>query len=242
MSQIKSVIDSFDPSGSQYEDQKDMIEALAQLADAMADSFALQIEKSIAAADSEFNKSLPVEAWLDTIKETHAISSSGASGVIDRVADGVKKFVQGVSGTPDPKSIIDGVGKMLGTAVDVFLGSGTAGDDKLERMVVYMSGFGVERLDFKVWKREITGKGIKEKVSKVTAFVAVRSAVDLSKIKLNTFLILYAKQLEAMGYKDSDLDKAIDEAKKLLDKFRMGNNAIPNMIDLTAASRLLTGQ
>ncbi len=42
---------------------------------------------------------------------------------------------------------------MLGTAVHVFLGSGGATYYTLQRMAVYLSGFGIERLDFKVWKR-----------------------------------------------------------------------------------------
>ncbi|UWX04639.1 hypothetical protein H1235_08270 [Pseudoxanthomonas sp. NC8] len=138
-------------------------------------------------------------------------------------------------------NIIDGVGDMLGAAVDAFLGKGSASDDKLERMVVYLSGFGVERLDFKVWKREITGSGIKTKVSKVTAFVGVRSAVDLSKIKLNTFLILYGKQLAAMGYDQAKLEDAIDAAKRILGKFKMGDGHVANTLDLNKASLLITG-
>jgi len=244
MGMIKKVIDQFDQSKPEYNEQKELIEALAQLADAKAESFALQIEKYIAEAASEFNKSLPVESWIDTIKETHAISADGASGLVDKVADGIKKFVQSSTGPEQDKAtnIIDGVGAMLGTAVDAFLGSGSASDDKLERMVVYLSGLGVERLDFKVWKREITGSGIKTKVSKVTAFVAIRSAVDLSKIKLNTFLILYGKQLRAMGYDDTKLEEAIDAAKRILGKFQMGEKSVANAIDLQQASLLLTGE
>lgn len=244
MGAIKSFIDGLDQSKAEYNDQKELIEALSQLAEAKAESFALQIEKYIAEADSEFNKSLPVESWIDTAKETHAISKDGAAGLIDKVTNGIKKFVQPPTGTDQEKAvnIIDGVGAMLGTAVDAFLGAGSASDDKLERMVVYLSGFGVERLDFKVWKREITGSGIKDKVSKVTAFVAVRSAVDLSKIKLNTFLILYGKQLRAMGYDDTKLEEAIDTAKRILEKFKMGERHIANAIDLNRASMLLTGR
>lgn len=242
MGAIKSFIDGLDNSKAEYNDQKELIEALAQLADAKADSFALEIEKYIAEADSDFNKSLPVESWIDTRKETHAISTDGASDLVKRVTDGIKKFVQPSSDQDKATNIIDGVGDMLGTAVDAFLGAGSASDDKLERMVVYLSGFGVERLDFKVWKREITGSGIKTKVSKVTAFVGVRSAVDLSKIKLNTFLILYGKQLKAMGYDDSKLGEAIDAAKNILGKFKMAEHGPTNAIDMRSASLLMTGE
>ncbi|MDP2450966.1 MAG: hypothetical protein Q8M93_16110 [Polaromonas sp.] len=240
MGAIKSFIEGLDSSKPEYNEQKELIEALAQLAEAKADSFALQIEKNIAEADSQFNKSLPVESWIDTTKETHAISSDSVD-IVKKLTDGIKKFVK-----PDDKdkatNIIDGVGDMLGTAVEAFLGAGRASDEKLERMVVYLSGFGVERLDFKVWKREITGSGIKTKVSKVTAFVAVRSAVDLSKIKLNTFLILYGKQLTAMGYNESKLEEAIDTAKRILGKFKMGEDHAANTLDLAKSSRLITGK
>jgi hypothetical protein len=220
MDQIKSVINDLDNSKPEYNDQKELIEALAQLAEAKAESFALEIEKYIAEANSEFNKSLPVESWIDTTKETHAISADGSRDLINKVTDGIKKFVQPSSSDAErATNIIDGIGSLLGEAVQAFLGEGSASDDKLERMVVYLSGFGVERLDFKVWKREITGSGIKDKMSKVTAFVGVRSAVDMTKIKLNTFLILYGKQLRAMGYDDSKYEEAIDAAKRILAKF-----------------------
>lgn len=242
MGAIKDFINGLDSSKAEYNEQKELIEALAQLANAKADTFALEIEKSIAEADSNFNKSLPVESWIDTTKETHAISSDTVD-IVKKLTDGIKKFVKPSNSEQDKATnIIDGVGEMLGTAVEAFLGAGSASDDKLERMVVYLSGFGVERLDFKVWKREITGSGIKTKVSKVTAFVAVRSAVDLGKIKLNTFLILYGRQLRAMGYDDTKLEAAIDTAKRLLEKFKMGDNHVTNSISLESATRLITGE
>lgn len=241
MGAIKSFIDGLDSSKAEYNEQKELIEALAQLAEAKADSFALQIEKFIAEADSEYNKSLPVESWIDTIKETHAISTDSVE-IVKRVTDGIKKFVKPDKEQDKKTNIIDGVGDMLGTAVEAFLGTGSASDDKLERMVVYLSGYGVERLDFKVWKREITGSGIKTKVSKVTAFVGVRSAVDLSKIKLNTFLILYGKQLSAMGFDESRLGEAIDTAKNILAKFKMGDSHVANTLDLEKSARLITGK
>lgn len=239
MGAIKSFIDGLDPSKAEYQEQKELIEALAQLAEAKADSFALQIEKYIAEADSEFNKSLPVESWIDTTRETHAISSDGAKDLIKQVSDGIKKFVNPSPDQDKSTNIIDGVGDMLGAAVDAFLGAGSATDDRLERMVVYLSGFGVERLDFKVWQRNITGSGIKTRMSKVTAFVAVRSAVDLSRIKLNTFLILYGKQLKAMGYTDSNLEEAIDAAKRILSKFKMGDDSRSTPLNLASTFRLM---
>ncbi len=75
----------------------------------------------------------------------------------------------------------------------------------------------------------------------VSCFVAVRSAVDLSKVKLNSFLILYRKQLRAMGFTDDRLEEAIDTAKRILEKFKLGDEASANSLDLNAATRLITG-
>ena len=236
-------ISGLDKSSDMYNEQKELIETLAALAQSKSDSFALQIEKNIAEADTEFNKSLPVEAWISTEKQSHAIATEGATDLISQVAGQVKKFIQqdGQSDDQHTENIIDGIGGLLGSAVDVFLGAGQASDDLLERMCVYMHGFGVERLDFKLWKREIQGSGIKDKVSKVVCFVGVRSAVDLSKVKLNTFLILYGKQLTAMGYKDSELEEAIDAAKRILQKFKMDNSASEDFIDVAKATALIEG-
>lgn len=69
------------------------------------------------------------------------------------------------------------------------------------------------------FRRTHVGSGITTQMSKVTAFVGVRSAVDMTKIKLNTFLILYGKQLKAMGYDDNKYEEAIGAAKRILSEF-----------------------
>ena len=130
---------ALDKSSDMYNEQKELIETLAALAQSKSDSFALQIEKNIAEADTEFNKSLPVEAWISTEKQSHAIATEGATDLISQVAGQVKQFIQqdGQSDDQHTENIIDGIGGLLGSAVDVFLGAGQASDDLLERMCVY---------------------------------------------------------------------------------------------------------
>ena len=55
------------------------------------------------------------------------------------------------------------------------------------------------------------------------------------------FLILYGKQLTAMGYKDSELEEAIDAAKRILQKFKMDNSASEDFIDVAKATALIEG-
>jgi len=54
-------------------------------------------------------------------------------------------------------------------------------------------------------------------------------------------LILYGKQLTAMGYKDSELEEAIDAAKRILQKFKMDNSASEDFIDVAKATALIEG-
>ena len=83
MGAIRTAVKQFDVAPAVASEQRELVEALAQLAATKADAFALEIEKYIAEANTDFNRSLPVESWLDTTKETHAMSSESHDLVIE---------------------------------------------------------------------------------------------------------------------------------------------------------------
>ncbi|MFQ4140199.1 hypothetical protein PGN35_028190 [Nodosilinea sp. PGN35] len=213
MGNPRNALVGLDPSNEVQKEQIEAIEALADLARSKADTMTLEILRDIDEAGSEFNKSIPVESFLDKRIETHAYNSESADAVVQQLTGSLKDFIEGGA-----ENIVNGIGQLLGTAVQAFLGSGEASEDLFERYMIYTNGLGLERFDLKVWKRKIKVSGLQDKMQCVSAFVGIRSAVDLNKIKLNTFLILYSKQLEKMGLNDTEIDKAIDEAKNIYSK------------------------
>ncbi len=96
MGAIRTAVKQFDVAPAVASEQRELVEALAQLAATKADAFALEIEKYIAEANTDFNRSLPVESWLDTTKETHAMSSESHDLVIEELDEGCEAVRHGV--------------------------------------------------------------------------------------------------------------------------------------------------
>lgn len=222
MGNIRDVVKGLDASSAVYGEQKELIETLALLASSKADSLALEVEKHIIEADSELQKSLPAEFWLDTRKETHAIYKDGARSRIAEVEGGIKKFINSDERPPAEKSknIVDGISNLIGSTVNNFLDADSSRGDTLERMFFYLSGYTVVRLDLRVWKREIASSEISKNISHVICTVAVKSCVDLSRVKINTFLTLYANELSALNFTVGELDDAIYSARNILSKLQ----------------------
>jgi hypothetical protein len=75
------------------------------------------------------------------------------------------------------------------------------------------------RVDFLVWKFAVHGAGLlKDTARSASAFVLVKSSVDMSRLGLNTFLNLYQNQLKSVVDENS-FDEAMAEASNVYRHF-----------------------
>ena len=91
MGAIKKIIDDIDPSTDVLKEQKELLESLSKLADAKADFFALEMEKNLTQAGTA-NLTVPVEAVIATIRQTHAYSSASAAEIGTTVSDAITEI------------------------------------------------------------------------------------------------------------------------------------------------------
>ncbi|MEU6541651.1 hypothetical protein [Streptomyces sp. NPDC047000] len=214
MGSISGVIESLDTSGKQMEDAKEALEALEALAQTKAEYFQMDIEKALITAGSDQDRKVPIEAVLDSTSQTHAMSSDNVQNVGAPVAKALKSFCRGSA-----DEIIDGVANLVTDILADFLGESEAAEDTLHRYVVLTEEYSIIRIDLRAWQRAVTSSGIRKKAEKVSAFVMVKSAVDLEKIGFNTFLYLYRAQLNAMHMDPYDVEAALDRAALIYRKF-----------------------
>ncbi|WP_331740343.1 hypothetical protein [Streptomyces cyaneofuscatus] len=211
---IRSVVQQLDPSSQALEEQQQLVETLARLAESKAEFFELQIRTSMRTAGGSENDTIPVEAVLDSVTETHAYSGKSSANIGDSVTRALKSFCGG-----SKDEIINGVGTLITDGLSTFLGDASASDTTMQRYYVMAEGFSIVRIDLCAWQFNVDAKGIQGAVEKVGAFVAVKSAVDLSKVRFNTFLNIYARQLESMQLESQALETALEEAKRVFHSF-----------------------
>ncbi|MER5469720.1 hypothetical protein ABZX90_34365 [Streptomyces sp. NPDC002935] len=217
MGAIRSVVQQLDPSKPSLDEQKQLIETLAKLAESKAQFFELQISTSLRTAGSPDNQTIPVEAVLGSVTETHAYASKSSAAIGDTVSKALKSFCSG-----SKEDILTGVGALISDSLATFLGDSSASDTTLQRYYIVPEGFSIVRVDVCAWQLSIESKGIQDLAEKVSAYVAVKSAVDLTKIKFNTFLSVYSLQLEKMQLEREALEAALEEAKKIYREFNSG--------------------
>ncbi|MBK1686668.1 hypothetical protein [Rubrivivax gelatinosus] len=218
MGAIRKLIDDFDSSKEQGQMQRELVENLARLAESKAEFFELQISTNLRTAGSPDNQTVPVEAVLNSETYTHAIASDSVSKIGDSVSSALKSFCSG-----GKDEILTGVGNLITDALTVFLGSGGASTGTKKQYYVLTEGWSVVRVDLMAWYLEVQAQSIRSTMQKASAFVVVKSAVDLSKIRFNTFLNIYRGQLASMKLKDDQINTALDEARTIYDRFQRSN-------------------
>ncbi|WP_265520312.1 hypothetical protein [Oerskovia flava] len=213
MSLIRDIVKQFDGSEELAQTQREVIESLARLGETKAELFDVRIQESLRGAGGT-NSTVPITSILASKKEVHAFSSTSVEHLADAVKSSLKSFVAGTS-----SDIIDGVGTLVSEALTAFLGGASASTGTIEEYYVVTEGLSIVRVDLKAWYQNVSAKSIYEKMERVSAFVAVKSTVDLSKIDFNTFLYLYQDQLSLARLPKEQITQALKDAKEIYREF-----------------------
>lgn len=215
MATIRKVIDTLDPSKEQEALIKEQLETLAQLAESRAQVDESQIIINLKDGKTTDDLRVPITKVIDSRKEYRVVVQETSSEIIEKIAESIKGMFQGKD------EIINSIAQLVGTALDAILGSGEGMEGKHEVYTVAVEYPAIIRFDFRMWIRNTRAQGIKTRCKSALAVVAYKSAVDIEKIDFNTFISIYGPLLaKAFGNDPKELDKMIDKAKEIYDKFR----------------------
>jgi hypothetical protein len=214
MASIGNIIKQFDGSDELAQTQREVVESLSKLGEAKADFFDLTLKEDLRTAGQSGNATVPISSILASTRQVRAYSSLDAGHIADEIKTALAGFVQGT-----PEGVLDGVGQLMTSALTVFLGQASASTGTVSDYYVLTAGLSVLRVDLKAWYLNVTAKSIYEKMERVSAFVAIKSVVDLSKLDFSTFLFLYQQQLYNGKVPDKDIKEAMTIAKEIYKEF-----------------------
>jgi hypothetical protein len=223
MASIGNIIKQFDGSDELAQTQREVVESLSKLGEAKAEYFDLTLKEELRTAGESENATVPISSILASTRQVRAYSSADAGHIADEIKAALAGFVQGT-----PAGVLDGVGQLMTSALTVFLGQASASTGTVSDYYVLTAGLSVLRVDLKAWYLNVTAKSIYQKMERVSAFVAIKSVVDLSKLDFSTFLFLYQQQLFNGKVPDADIKQAIAIAKAIHKEFHdIGKMAVP---------------
>ena len=215
MSIVRDAIKSFDQADTKFAEQQEAVKALAELGMAKAEIFIRDIKESLTTAgDEKSNKTVPITFMVGSKKEVRAFSSSEAGNIGKVVANSLTAFLSG-----DKNTIISGIGNLASSALNIFLGEGSASSDTIEMYYVATDGLSPVRVDMKAWYQSVTAKSITTKMERIVTVVATKAVIDVTRIDLGTFLYLYQGQFNASEMTMEQLSTAIDAAADVYNKF-----------------------
>lgn len=190
MAPIRTAVQEFTGNDELANTQKELVSTLAALAESKADHYEAEVTKLLLEAGTAGNWTIPITTVLKTSKHTHAYTTDSAKDINDKVQDALKSFVAG-----GKKHIVNGVGTLVTGAITAFLGEASASTGEMSEYYVMTEGLSIVRVDVYGWYLNVEAATIKQNIERVSAFVAFKSAVDVSKLDYNTFLNLYQDQL-----------------------------------------------
>ncbi|MGE0259473.1 MAG: hypothetical protein AB7H71_11535 [Alphaproteobacteria bacterium] len=210
MGVIRNAVKSFDPAPQVASEQKALLAALDTLASTKLQQMKAEINEMLLGAGSGTNLTIPVVAIEAQDGQTHASTSDGLNkNITDTVTSATSSFLQGGA-----QNIVSGIMSIVSTALEAFLGSGSAQSDTLEKYYVAYSGVALWRVDLRAWYYSVEGSGISTQVQRVSAYWYVRSTVDVEKLKFQTFLNEY-ESIAAQANPQPDPDKLLEEINNL---------------------------
>ena len=160
---------------------KESLQILQKLVSAKLEAYATEME-----ARAFEDKSLPILAVVDKTEEYTVKASKGTS---DKVAGVVDSLFEG--------AFMDGLKKVVSTALDELLGNASAGEKEKRDFHVIYANNSLLRVDYHMYKYDFSSDGLRHKAENALCYVIQVAVLDLKKI--DPQVVLY------------ELDRAVGE-------------------------------
>jgi hypothetical protein len=215
MAILKNAIKALDPTPDKAKEITLALELLFECAEKKHEIQENFLNNFLRTAGTAENPTVPITSILGWHTETRAYVKDDATKLVGEVTGAVKKFIGGSN-----TEIIDGIGALLATGLELILGSGSGSESEMRSYFIAIDGLSIIRMDVLAWQRHIEAKGFTSKIEHAMTFTASKASVDVDKITFNTFLQAYKAQLENMKIPPNELKKKIIESKEIFELLR----------------------
>lgn len=173
------------------EEVKEHLEILARLGETKADYLKLKIIQELRSSGTSENEQVPIESILETLSKVFAVTKLDSDTIKDTITPLISAISPGVE-----ENRKTSIATLITNLVSGFLGSSEGSENAEEHYVVYAEGNALIRLDVHLWEQRITSSGLTQNdMSSLLVMTYCKSAINVQKIKLNTFIALYQHQL-----------------------------------------------
>lgn len=236
MATLQKRIDEIDPSTREDEIIKEQLETLMKCAEANAllgeQAIVKELEESSTATPS--NLGLPISRIIARTKQIRVVTTESSTIIVEKVREGINQLI-----SLDDDAILGGIAGLVSTSIIGLMGQGMGVEAKQEVHIPVLDGIGIVRLDFAIWVRNTKAVGIREKCKHAISVVAIKSAVDIRKIDLNTFLVLYKDVLDkSYGNNNRRINALLNSSKKMFITMAFHTPLAMNMSPIYGVSKL----
>jgi hypothetical protein len=215
MSTLGKAIKAVDPTPDKTKTITLALNLLMELAESKAKQAETEILDSFRTAGTSENYTIPITNILSWHTDTRAYLSQDASTIADVAFEIIDNILVGTK-----ESVMHGMSKLIGSALDAILGTGTGIERRFKSYYIVTEGLSIVRFDISGWKRDIAVTGITQEIQSALSFQVCKSSVDIDKISFSTFLSAYNVVLEESAFTQEDLKKEIKEAKEIYNLLR----------------------
>lgn len=215
MAFLRDAIKVLDPSSDKQKELTLALSLLSELCEIKVNEFENNIFKSFRTAGTGENYTVPIYKQIGTYKDYRAYVKDDVSKIGDEISKVLNKFISG--STPE---IISGIGDLLTSALTTVLGEGEASQREMHQYCVVIQDYSIVRYDISIWKRNIQATGITSKIQDCLAIYCSKASVNVQSLDLNTFISIYADQLNNLNIPKTEIKKYLDESEAIYLKLK----------------------
>lgn len=211
MSTIREAINKCDASNEMEAVIKEQLETLIELAEYNTELQLSKITNSLKDGKISDDLYVPISKIVEQYTDARAVTTESNADIVGNIKTAISKFFH-----PGKEEILDGVSDIIGTAFDALMGSGEGMEFQKTIYIVAVEYPSVVRMDVAAWVRNTRAQGIRDKCKSAIAVVAVKSAVDITKLDFATFVSVYAPLLSKCYSSDlKNVDELLDSAENI---------------------------
>jgi len=216
MGSLRDIINSADNSTQMDATVKESLKLLMELAESKAVVFEQDLANSLLSGQTIDTLQVPVSKVINKRVEYRALTQESSSHVLDQVTSTITEIID----NPNALSITQGIAGIAYEALDTIMGVGEGQEQVVKCYSVAALNPAIVRFDFSFWLQKIASEAIKKYVESALVCVVYESAVDVSKLSLNDFLVIYGPVLHKAFPNQDDAPKIMEMTEEAIKLYK----------------------
>lgn len=182
MSQLSTIVNDAKDTTDQEKQIKEALELLTDEAKARTTEAYTEIELEIREEKSQKDPKYPVCTTVVNEFYEYRVKTATTNAPIEKLLEGAKRLFNGDA------TLATGITDLLTNSVNLLLGTSAGNEQHFKSVEITVEGASIYRYDLWFWARSTETAALRQVAETVVAVVAVKSIVDVPRLKFITFL------------------------------------------------------